>query len=82
MRTRDYLPWGISWSENDYVEQDTESVYGKAEEDAILIVLVDDAPDEGEQEEDVVKEDGLARPVSKARPGDQDQMTQKQNFEF
>jgi len=74
--------WGISWSENDYVEQDTESVYGKAEEDAVLIVLVDNAPDEGEQEEDVVKEDWLARPVSKARPGDQDQMTQKQNFEF
>ena len=43
---------------------------------------MNDAPDEGEEEEDVVNEDRLAWPVSKASPGDQDEVTQKQDFEL
>ena len=51
------LPRGVSRCQNDDIEYDAESIYGKAEEDAVLVVLVNDAPDEGEEEEDVVKED-------------------------
>ena len=77
-----WLPWWISRCKNDDIEYDAKSIDCKAEEDAVLIVLVNDAPDEGEEEEDVVKEDRLAWPVSQACPGDEDKMTQEQHFEF
>ena len=76
------IPGGKTGCKDYDVKKNTECVDGEAEEDAVLVVLVNNAPDKGEEEEDVVKEDWLAWPVPQARPGDENQMTQEQHFEF
>ena len=44
--------------------------------------MLDDAPDECEEEHEVVDEDGLLGPLSQARPGYQDEVSQEQQLQL
>ena len=76
------IPGGKTGCKDYDVKKNTECVDGEAEEDAVLVVLVNNAPNKSEEEEDVVDEDRLARPVAQAGPRDEDKVTQEQSLEL
>ena len=73
---------GISWAENDDVQEDADHVDSKAEEDRVLVLVVDDAPDKTEEKQQVVYEESLSSPVTQAGPGDQNEMRKEEEFQF
>ena len=50
---------GISGGENDHVQDNADHVDGKAEEDWVLVLVVDNTPDKTEEKQQVVDEESL-----------------------
>ena len=76
------LQGGISWGENDHVQENADHVDGEAEEDGVLVVVLDDTPDKAEEKQQVVDQESLSSPVTEAGPGDQNEMGEEEEFQF
>ena len=54
------LQGGISWGENDDVQENADHVDSKAEEDGVLVIVMDNTPDKTEEKQQVVDQESLS----------------------
>ena len=54
------LQGGISRGENDHVQKNADDVDSEAEEDGVLVIVLDNTPDKTEEKQQVVDQESLA----------------------
>ena len=54
------LQGGISRGENDHVQENADHVDSKAEEDGVLVIVMDNTPDKTEEKQQVVDQESLS----------------------